>query len=294
MTTALTESPPIVAMINSPDMQRQVALALPKTLTKERFLRMMLTAFRQTPKLLTCSQSSVLAGMFELAQMGLEPSTPLGHAWLIPYSSQAQVVIGYKGFIALAERAGVLMNAEVVYEGDQFDYALGSDPFIKHVPCDDIKARGELKWAYSVAQLSDGRSTFKLINRADIDEAKLRSQAYQAGQRNKQKRDSPWYTDKSAMWRKTAIRRHAPFLPLSTEFTRAVQLDGQWEAGVAQQLVLPVGLGAVADSPDELEATVRENAPTAEEQAKIKAAEAAESGQGELPTTGAERKGHSV
>ena len=77
--------PPLVSLIRSPGVQDQIRTALPRHLTPERFVRMALTALRLTPKLADCTQESVLATMFEAAQLGLEPSTPLGQCWIIPY-----------------------------------------------------------------------------------------------------------------------------------------------------------------------------------------------------------------
>jgi len=244
--------PPIVAMLRQDGMQQQLAMALPKHLTKERFLRMMLTCIRQVPKLATCDQSSVLGAMFELAQMGLEPNTPLGQAFLVPYKSKAQALIGYKGFIAMADRAGLVLNAEVVYEGDFFEYALGTDPFIKHRPTDDAKARGEITHAYSVVRYPDGRTSFKLINRLEVERA-IQSSSSPKALDGQQKVAAPWY------WRKTAVRRHAPFLPLSTEFARAVVLDEQAEQGDDQQFRIPDVLDIEVE-PESKAATLSERA----------------------------------
>lgn len=60
---------------------------------------MALSALNTTPKLKDCTQLSFLAALMNAAQLGLEPNTPLGQAYLIPYNSQFQ--IGYKGLIEL-------------------------------------------------------------------------------------------------------------------------------------------------------------------------------------------------
>jgi recombination protein RecT len=62
----------------------QIALALPKHLTPDRMARLFLTALRTTPKLAQCTPDSFLASIMTLAQLGLEPNTPLGQAYLIP------------------------------------------------------------------------------------------------------------------------------------------------------------------------------------------------------------------
>lgn len=51
---------------------------------------------------------SFLAALMNAAQLGLEPNTPLGQAYLIPYKNKSvlecQFQIGYKGLIDLAYR----------------------------------------------------------------------------------------------------------------------------------------------------------------------------------------------
>lgn len=70
-------------------------------MTPERFMRMALSAINNTPKLAECTQISFLAALMNAAQLGLEPNTPLGQAYLIPYNNkgtmECQFQIGYKG-----------------------------------------------------------------------------------------------------------------------------------------------------------------------------------------------------
>jgi recombination protein RecT len=63
-----------------------MAMALPKGgLTADRLLKITLSAFRQTPELMQCTQESLINAVMVCGQLGLEPNTPLGHAYLIPY-----------------------------------------------------------------------------------------------------------------------------------------------------------------------------------------------------------------
>ena len=76
--------------------------------TAERFTRIALTEFRRNPKLLDCTEQSLLGGLLLSAQLGLEIGGPLGQSWLIPFrdtktgTSEAIWILGYKGIIALA------------------------------------------------------------------------------------------------------------------------------------------------------------------------------------------------
>lgn len=66
-------------------MKGQIEAALPSVITGERFARMVLTAMSNTPQLASCTPKSFLGAMMQAAQLGLEPNTPLGEAYLIPF-----------------------------------------------------------------------------------------------------------------------------------------------------------------------------------------------------------------
>jgi len=77
-------------------LEPQLEKALPKHVTADRMARVALTAIRQNPKLQQADPMSLIASVMVAAQLGLEPNTPLGHCYIIPYKTQAQFQIGYK------------------------------------------------------------------------------------------------------------------------------------------------------------------------------------------------------
>ena len=107
-------------------MSGEIAKALPQVMTPERFKRIALSAVSNTPKLGNCTPQSFLGAMMNAAQLGLEPNTPLGQAYLIPFENrkkgitECQFQIGYKGLIDLAYRSGEvkMIDAQTVYEND--------------------------------------------------------------------------------------------------------------------------------------------------------------------------------
>lgn len=72
-------------------MKPQIEKALPSVLTGERFSRMVLTAMSTNPQLAECSPNSFLGAMMQAAQLGVEPNTPLGQAYLIPYRNHGRL-----------------------------------------------------------------------------------------------------------------------------------------------------------------------------------------------------------
>lgn len=69
-------------------MEGEIKKALPSVITPERFTRMVLSAISVNPTLGSCTPQSFLGAMMSAAQLGLEPNTPLGQAYLIPYRNK--------------------------------------------------------------------------------------------------------------------------------------------------------------------------------------------------------------
>lgn len=65
--------------------------------------------------------------MMQAAQLGVEPNTPIGQAYLIPYGNQVQFQLGYKGLIDLAYRSGEVQSiqAHEVHETIHSNMSLG-------------------------------------------------------------------------------------------------------------------------------------------------------------------------
>ncbi len=224
------------SLITGDAMKKQFQLALPKALPVDRFMRCLMTTLARVPQLAECDRQSVMAGAMTAAQLGLEIDPALGRAYLLPYKGKAQLIIGYKGYVDLAYRSGQMvgLQAEAVYERDHFVYALGLDPKLEHVPA-DCEDRGQLKYAYAIASMSNGGKAWRVLNRAQVMKHKASSQS--AGSNF-----SPWKTHEEEMWRKTAIRALSSLLPLSPELRDAVandQEDSAANAAYADALTTP-------------------------------------------------------
>lgn len=198
--------------------QNQIAKALPKVMTPERFTRIATTAVTQNPQLGQCTPGSFIGSMLTAAQLGLEPNTPLGQAYLIPFRNkgvlECQFQLGYRGLIELAHRSGEIkdISAHIVYENDEFEYELGLEPKLKHIPA--MRNRGEIAWVYAVYHLNSGGFGFEVMSKEDIERhRKTYSKASQRG-------FSPWDGSWEAMAKKTVLKRALKYAPLKTDFVR--------------------------------------------------------------------------
>lgn len=198
-------------------MEPQIRKALPSVITPERFTRIVLTALSSNPKLQACTPMSVMGAMMQAAQLGVEPNTPLGQAYLIPYGNVCQFQLGYKGLIDLAYRSGEVssIQAHEVHENDTFTYEYGLEPKLRHVPAQTD--RGPVTFYYAVLKLKNGGVGFEVMSREDVEKfAMKKSKAYLNG---------PWQTDFDEMAKKTVLKKVLKYAPLKTEFARAVASD---------------------------------------------------------------------
>jgi len=216
----------------------QLAMAVPKHLDPDRLLRIAMTSIQKVPRLLECDTKSLLGSVMEAAQLGLVLDGVLGYAYLVPYRTKrgtiAQMQVGYRGFIDLAYRSGRVstLYAQNIREGDKYDYAEGLDRVLVHTPARDND--GPIIATYAVVKYKDGASDFEFMWKADIDKIRNSSKASD---------DGPWVTHYPEMAKKTAIRKLAKRLPLSTDFQRAAVLDDYADNGVLDAEVVDPAAG---------------------------------------------------
>lgn len=216
-----TEQKPMQAYIKS--MEGEIAKALPTVITPERFTRIVLSAISVNPKLGSCTPQSFLGAMMTSAQLGLEVNTPLGQAYVLPYSNkgvlEAQFQLGYKGLIDLAYRSGEVevIQAHVVYENDEFECEYGLNPRLSHKPADHD--RGEAVKVYAVFKTKSGGFGFEVMSMDDVRKhASKYSKAYGSAY-------SPWKTNFEEMAKKTVLKRVLKYAPLKSDFVRAAAQD---------------------------------------------------------------------
>lgn len=221
-------------------MEPEIKKALPSVITPERFTRMVFTALSSTPKLQQCTPQSFLGAMMQAAQLGLEPNTPIGQAYLIPYKNkgiqECQFQLGYKGLIDLAYRSGEIkdIQAHEVYENDAFEYEFGLEPKLKHIPA--AHDRGEIVMYYAVFHMVNGGYGFEVMSKEDIiNHAKKTSQSYDSSY-------SPWAKYFDEMSKKTVIKKCLKYAPIKTDFVRALSSDETIKSTITEHM---------ADEPDE-------------------------------------------
>ena len=208
--------------------ETQFAMALPQHVKPDRFLRAALTALNTVPKLNECTQTSVLAGRMQAAQLGLEVADVRGQAYLIPRKNnragvmEATFQLGYRGMIDLAARSGITVQVDEICEHDQYEYQRGTKSYLLHRPA--LTDRGDVIAYYAVADFADSRPpAFVIMGRAEVE--KHRDQFASSRDYNTKAVTGPWAEHFDAMARKTVIRQLLNYLPVSVELRNGQAID---------------------------------------------------------------------
>ena len=228
----------VKSLLQNDQARQQLAAVAAKHMSPERLMRVTANAIRTTPKLQQCEPLSFLGALMQVAALGLEPNTILGHSYLIPFDNkrkgitEVQVVIGYKGLIDLARRSGHItsISANIHYSDDElWVYEEGTEAQLRHRPGPQD---GDKLHAYAIAKFTDGGHAYVVLPWSHVMKIRDGSQGWKTAVRYGKTATTPWGSHEDAMARKTAIRALTKYLPLSVDFIDAVQVDNDSGARV--------------------------------------------------------------
>jgi recombination protein RecT len=230
---ARPQDPPIVTYLKSEKTKRALAAVASKHLTAERMVMLCLNSIQKTPDLAKCEPLSVLGAIMTATALGLECNTPSQQAYLIPYDVKGKMrcefQIGYRGYIALGERSGVVrqMKAAPYYEGDQWEYSDGLELKLVHTP-NLSGQRGPLLAAWCMTKLKGDDVAVTVLPADEIWKIRSRSQTYESLRRlaegaspdpkddwkRRKFAETPWVLWEADMVMKSVIKKHYKMLPI--------------------------------------------------------------------------------
>lgn len=199
-------------------MESQFLKVLPPNVTPQKFTRIIFTALQKTPKLLQCDRQSVYSAAMMAAQDGLLPDGRDGV--IIPYKNEAKWLPMVGGILKKVYNTRELasLSCHVVYSNDNFSYFIDeTGEHIKHLPL-LMGDRGEPCGVYAIARLTNGGIFSEVMTADQIEKIRQKSPS-------KDSSDSPWRNWPDEMWRKSAIKRLAKKLPMSTEMFETIERD---------------------------------------------------------------------
>lgn len=200
-------------------------------------------AIAQQPLLQKAKPLTLVQAMMGVTRLGLAINTPEGHCYLIPFEMNGeviiQVVIGYRGFIELAFRAGEMIaiggDVATMPEWDQglFKFQKGTEEFLRHTFLPTRIEGGDVPaFAYAVAKLKEGEK-FDVMPWAGVLRIRDASQGYiyakSKGDNSKTFLKNPWHAHEWPMGVKTVLRRMTKTMRLSAAMAQAVALDEMGE-----------------------------------------------------------------
>lgn len=203
-----------------------IAMALPKHLTPERMMRLALTCFSTTPALRKCTPQSILSSVVVASQIGLEPGIA-GQGYLIPYKDTCTFVPGWQGLVGLLNNSGrATAWTGAVFEGDDFDFRLGSNPRCEHIPGDHYGDPEKLIWVYACGKVNGSEQP--VIEAWPIQRVwRHRDQFNKVGQRH-------YSFDHPEMYaRKVVLLQVLKYMPRSIELNNAMAASDAAELGKA-------------------------------------------------------------
>ena len=186
-----------------------VSDALPKDFNKARFVQNAVSLMQDNKDLAKYPQAQIVPGLLKGAYLGLDFFNK--ECYLIPYGSDLQFQIDYKGSIKLAKKYAVRpvdeIYARIVREGDEFSEEVrDNEPIINFKP--KPFNNGKIIGAFAVCQYKDGGAKVEVMSIDQLDTAKRMSKA-QTG--------TAWKFFAEEMYKKTVIRRLCKGIPIELE-----------------------------------------------------------------------------
>lgn len=130
----------------------------------------------------TCSQTSIANSLMDMVTMGL--SMQKKQCYPIAYGGKLNCQVSYHGHKAMAHRYGAVdINAEVIYEGDVFEYHIenGRKVLDRHEQSFMNINLDKILGAYCVIKLSDGSIYMEVMNMNQIKTAWKKGFGYKEG-----------------------------------------------------------------------------------------------------------------
>lgn len=190
---------------------------LPEGVRPERVIATVRLAVANNPKIAECSPVSILQSVGRAMQLDLEVGV---NAYLIPRNvwnpatrqkeMTCTMLPDYRAYVEMIVRSGAAraVEADVVREGDFFEYEKGLDKRLRHIP--DSPAGARITHAYAIVRLRFGHSDFIVLSRDEIEAIRAKSQGWNDDALEKKKEPTgldnlPWYAKKCAVIRVTNL-----------------------------------------------------------------------------------------
>lgn len=180
-----------------------------------RFISSIVSAVSTNPQLAQCENASILSGALLGESLNLSPSPQLGRYYLVPFKDKnrgmvAQFLLGYKGYLELAQRSGQYKDINVI-EVKEGEYkgrnSLNGNPTFEFIVDDDVRDNKETIGYMASFTLINGFTKTLYMTKKQMEEHALQySNGYRADKKNKTSYTF-WSKDFDGMAFKTLLRQ---------------------------------------------------------------------------------------
>ena len=171
-------------------------------------------------KLANCRVDSIIDACVTVAQLNLDLSPALSHAYIVPFKSSVQLIVSARGYTALLARTGWKLKSYIVNEEDEFDYTIdGFDENIKFKKNIDSETE-TFKYAVALALSPDGMLYIEIMNKKQIDKHRMVSSNQKGA-----KPTGVWADWFEEMATKTVIKKLVKKLPIGEDVANVVEAD---------------------------------------------------------------------
>lgn len=217
----------VQAALQSPAIQKKLDELLGKKAAS--FCSTLVQISRNSSMLAKADPNSVIGAAITAATLDLPINPNLGFAYVVPYKSEAQFQMGYKGFIQLALRTGqyAALNDCVVPKGALVSYnELTGDLVIDFDKAEEGEPDG---YAFYFELVNGFKKTAFWSHAKVLAHAKRFSQAFRSGY-------GPWKDDFDSMALKTVVKNTlSKYGILSVEMQNAMESDQSVSHGLDDQ-----------------------------------------------------------
>jgi recombination protein RecT len=203
----------------------EISAVLPPDITFDAFHASINQALRGNPRLLRCTQASLVNACIKAAYDGLrvdgveacivdeEATIRQGRGQPDRKEIQARYMPMYRGLVQQVLRGGMVTDivADIIYEHDDYQIIAGTNRQIVHHP-NVLGERGRPIVAYSVATFPDGSIGFVYMTAHEVREVQKMSRSGWNSKDGTSK--GVWLRWEGEQWKKTVLRRHRKTLPV--------------------------------------------------------------------------------
>ncbi|WP_373706417.1 recombinase RecT [Jeotgalibaca porci] len=207
--TPIPQGNSVKALLQNPAIQKKFNEVLKDK--SSTFTSSLITLVNNDSYLADSEPMSIIAGAMQAAQLDLPVEKQFGFAYLVPFNEKnkqtgtwekkAQFMLGYKGYIQLAQRSGQYrkLTVDVLYEGELIYW----DRFKEDLKYDmNAKTRDEVVGYFGHFELLNGFEKTVYWTKEQIEKHRIENNKA----KDKRKLTGVWASNYDAMAQKTVIR----------------------------------------------------------------------------------------